>query len=434
VDIWRQREIDKATSDLLNDKIVVVSGPRGSGKSFVLDKIADNLLEKEGAEEAVVKIDLEDPRFAPQPKTKSLELFSRATIDTRPGRKTWVVLDEAGLVNGWYEWAKGLKKRAKVGILASISGPEDIRFHDKTPGVSLLHLHPLSFKQFLDEFTGVSVDNDGEQQLLSNYLEAGGLPVSWSTKHRRQDLADLFYRTIFHEILQKQEVRGVDKLTAIAVYLVSMTGSPISVSHIKGLLSRSVDQARSFLSHLEQSGLISLVSRVEDQKRKRAQAARLCFAADTGLTVALSAGAIDKQKLAMTAVYNELCRMNLEIMAWRAKGKLGLAAGQESGEKILIQVEYGQDPVGGPGPLTRAMAEHECQLGILLSGDPQVGRQKVRSGTIHVVPIWTWLQNPLLPGMGRFDYRAKATEEITAKITEQEKSPEVETSLPRHLL
>ncbi len=62
MDTWRQREIEKATNDLLDDKIVVVSGLRGSGKSVVLEKIADNLVDKEGTEEAVVKIDLEDPR------------------------------------------------------------------------------------------------------------------------------------------------------------------------------------------------------------------------------------------------------------------------------------------------------------------------------------------------------------------------------------
>ena len=135
--------------------------------------------------------------------------------------------------------------------------------------MSQLHFHPFSFRQWLDEFTDVSVDNGEKQQLLTNYLETGGLPVSWSREHRRHDLADLFYRTLFRDIILKHEVRGVDKLTAIAVYLVSMTASPISVSHIKGLLSKSVDQARGFLSHLEQSGLIRLVSRVEDQKRKR---------------------------------------------------------------------------------------------------------------------------------------------------------------------
>jgi len=431
VDIWRQREIEKATNDLLDNKIVVVSGLRGSGKSVVLEKIADNLVGREGTEEAVVRIDLEDPRFAPRPKTESLELFSRATIDTRPDRRTWVVLDEVGLVNGWLRWALDLRKRSKVGILASISGPGEAHLYEKTTEVSLLHLHPLSYKRFLDEFTDVSVDNNREQQ-LSKYLETGGLPAGWSSSHRRQDLADLFYRTIFHEILLKQEVRGVDKLTAIAVYLVSMTGSPISVSHIKGLLSKSVDQARGFLSHLEQSGLIRLVSRVEDHKRKRAQAARLCFAADTGLAVALSAGATDKQKLAMTAVYNELRRMNLEIMAWRARGKLGLVVGHASGKKVLVQVEYVRDPDKGSGPLAKAMVEYECQLGILLSGSDQVRTHEVRSGTIHEIPIWIWLQNPQLPGIGQFDYRKTAGKEIA--VEKQEKANEAETTLPRHLL
>ncbi|MBW1872071.1 MAG: ATP-binding protein [Deltaproteobacteria bacterium] len=431
--IWRQSEIDTITKSLDNDRIVVVSGVRGSGKSTVLKKIADNLTNKEGTGHAVVQIDLEDPRFAPHPETESLELFSRATIDNQPNTKTLVILDEAGLVNGWLDWAKDIRKRAKVGILASVSGPSDVRSDEKQSEVSQHHLYPLSFGQWLAEFTDVSVDNGEERRQLSTYLETGGLPVSWLSEHRRHDLADLFYHTLFRDIILRHEVRGVDKLTAIAVYLVSMTASPISVSQIRGLLSKSVDQARGFLSHLEQSGLIRLVSRVEDQKRKRAQAARLCFAADTGLAVALSSGTIDKQKLAMTATYNELRRMNLGIMAWRAKGKLGLAVAKDSGKTVLIQVEFDSDPVGGLGPLTKAMTEYKCQLGMLLSGNPRVGKKKVRSGIVHEVSVWSWLLNPQIPGIHRLDYPDTEETEIPAKA-EQEKTSETKASLPRHLL
>jgi predicted AAA+ superfamily ATPase len=80
------------------------------------------------------------------------------------------------------------------------------------------------------------------------YLRMGGLPVITSVADKRQALVDLFNQCLFKDILQRSEVRDVDKLTAIAVYLVASSSRQVSATRLKGLLSRSVDQARGFLS------------------------------------------------------------------------------------------------------------------------------------------------------------------------------------------
>jgi len=354
--------VDRVLSGLKQGKIVQVTGVRGVGKSSVLKEVQTRL---RGTE--VAYLDLEDPRLSPRPRKETLELFSKG--------KSTVLLDGVGRVEGWIDWAK----KARVQVAAARSGAA-------TPGsdeeISLL---PVDLRTWV-ELTGISVDKSAYENNLPAFLTSTGLPGA------KDGLLDLFHKSLFFDVLLRREVRGSDRLLSVAVYLLSNTARQVSASKMKGLLSRSVDQARAFLSHLQDAGLVYLVPRIEDANRARAGASRLCFSADLGLSVILASHEPDLRDLAATAVFHQLLRQKIRPLAWRAKDRLGLAVMQADRPALLIDVSYSTGEAD-TRPLRAAMAKWECPEGLLLT-ESEEGELKVPAGTIICRPLWSWLLEP----------------------------------------
>jgi|GEM_PF-2472759 len=358
--------VDRVLSGLKQDKIVQVTGVRGVGKSSVLKEVQTRL---RGTE--VAYIDLEDPRLSPRPKKETLELFSKG--------KSTVLLDGVGRVDGWLDWAK----QAGVGVAAARSGAA-------TPGSDEdINLLPVDLRTWI-ELTGVSVNDDACRNNLPAFLTSTGLPGA------KDGLLDLFHKSLFFDVLLRREVRGSDRLLSVAVYLLSNTARQVSASRMKGLLSRSVDQARAFLSHLQDAGLIYLVPRIEDSKRDRAGASRLCFSTDLGLSVLLASHEPDLRDLAATAVFHQLLRQEIRPLAWRAKDRLGLAVMQDNRPSLLIDVSYSTGEADAR-PLRASMSKWKCSRGLLLT-ESEEGELTVPAGTITCRPLWSWLLGPVAFG------------------------------------
>jgi predicted AAA+ superfamily ATPase len=367
-----RQAVFRILESLNRGEIVQVTGVRGAGKSSVLKEVEDRL---RGTEVAFV--DLEDPRLSPRPRRETLELFSK-------GKHT-VLLDEVGRIAGWLEWARN----TRVQVAAARSGPA---YPGALPaGVVNVSLHPVDLRTWV-ELTGMSVDNDSCRENLPAFLTSTGLPGA------RDDLLDLFHKILFFDVFLRKEVRGADRLLAVAVYLLSNTARQVSASKMKGLLSRSVDQARAFLAHLQDAGLVYLVPRIEDSKRDRAGASRLCFSADLGLSVMLAGHEPDLRDLAATAVFHQLLRRGIRPLAWRVKDRLGLAVMQNDRPALLIDVSYSTGEADAR-PLRAAMSRWKCNRGLMLT-ESEEGELKAPAGTITCRPLWSWLlesEPPLLP-------------------------------------
>lgn len=232
----------------------------------------------------------------------------------------------------------------------------------------------------------MTVDIDGYRENLPAFLTSTGLPGA------RDDLLDLFFKILFFDVFLRREVRGADRLVAVAVYLLSNTARQVSASKMKGLLSRSVDQARAFLSHLQDAGLVYLVPRIEDAQRRRPGASRLCFSVDLGLSVLLAGHPPDLRDLATTAVFHELLRRGIHPLAWRARDRLGLAVTRDARPSLLIDVSYSTGEADAR-PLRVAMARWKCSRGLLLT-ESEEGTLRVPAGTITCRPLWSWLLEP----------------------------------------
>ncbi len=424
---FARAELERLQAGLDQRGLALVRGPRATGKTTLLRQLAGRAAARGWDRRAILFVDLEDPLWAPRPSVAGLE----ALLAEGTGLKL-LLLDGVERLDHWADWARQVWARRRLAVAAAATGP----VAGAAPaGMAAVECLPLDLGAWIKEYTDKKVDIESARQRLDDFLRAGGLPVERSAEGRRRSLIEVFFAGLMQDVLLRQQVRDANMLTAMSVYLLTQTGRPVSASRLKGSLTRSVDQARRFLAHLQAAGLIHLVTRLEDRARPN-QAARLCFAADTGLAWALRQTPSAKQGdisvdiemptragLAWTAVLHCALRAGLRPWAWRARNRHGLVI--ESGRRtdLAIDLQLGRaEP--DPRPLGQAMADCGCAAGLLLTDGAGLGdRALAGPGSIAVRHLADWLLDP----------------ELTSKTVAKERSsarPARPQSrrLPRHLL
>lgn len=417
-------EVEAVLSGLDRQSLVEIRGCRGVGKSTILRLVADRLVQRGWQRDQILFVDLEDPVWAPDASTHDLDRLVSETGSVRA-----VLLDGVERLPGWADWARARRSRNRQTVVAARTGPVGGPF---PAGVVGLNCFPLSFGRWIQIFTDKKVDSSSAQAMLSAYLKSGGLPVGRKAEGRNQALLELFFAALMKDVVLLRPVRNTNVLTAVSVHVISRSGQPISASRLKGNLTRSVDQARMFLDHLEAAGLISLVKRLEDASRS-SQAARLCFATDTGMAWALgsripSGLAPDSDRidpdLALTAVFHHFLRAGRTCWAWRRAGRHGLALGPPELPELLVDVQISQEGPVDLGPLAAMMEQTGCSQGLVLTdgSQPEPDPALAGPGVIETRML------------GAFLLEEESSDKSVGLVQTDKKVGPSSGGLPRHLL
>jgi predicted AAA+ superfamily ATPase len=421
-------EVGAILTSLKRQSLVVVRGCRGVGKTTLMKLAAARLVAGGMPRDQLQFIDLEDPVWAPLPGADDLDVWLSGQA-----RKKVVLIKGVERFPGWADWARRERARQNLQVAVSLTGPTG---GPPPAGIGTVDCHPLDLAAWMHVFIDKKVDKSGAKRALANYLKAGGLPVARKAEGRRQALLDLFFNSLMKDVILLNPVRHTKVLTAVAVDLLSRTGQPVSASSLKGRLTRSVDQARMFLSYLVGSGLIHLVKRLEESSRSSSQTARLVFATDTGLAHAVMGGdeagpdpetSRVSHGLCFTTVFHKLQRTGLPVWAWRAKGRHGLVLGGADKPKLMIDMQTGHERELSLTPLAAAMDHWACESGLLLTTQVDESRVPSPAGpqSIEIRSLAPWLiSEELTDGMD---------DKIDIKSTDK-KVDSAGGDLPPHLL
>lgn len=390
---YRPREVNQIATTLQQGRNILLKGVRGSGKSTTLRLAASRLVEMGVPSGNIVYFDLDDPGLSPKPTLETLDFLLRATDVFQKGRQTYLFLDEVGKIGGWSDWATTLTLQTAVSIAASQSASATSTNLSACDQFSIMPFMTLGLDEVIAASTDMKVDKSSAQKTLDRYLTFGGFPFALSAKSDRESLASLFFRVLFSDILVLREIRDVDKLTDMAFYLISNPAKQVSATRMKGRFTRSIDQARAFLSHIENAGLIHLVGRIEDRGRQ-AQAARRCFPVDVCFSTALSTDRIEHHHLAETAVFHSLLKHGLSIHLWRYMNEHGFLVEMQKGQRSVVFVAPDSTHNSAINTAKAGMRMTGSNQAIVLSTKPESEDINTPSGTIAIRSISSWLIQP----------------------------------------
>ena len=302
-----------------NGEVKVITGPRRSGKSFLLDPIyKDYLIETGVPEDHIISIsfDIEDedtPRELQDREHLKEYLYSRITSKDEP---YYVFLDEIQEVTDFERIVNGLNKRTNVDVYVTGSNSKflssDINTLFRGRGDEI-NVHPLTFQEFMQG------RNEPVSELWKEYYTYGGLPALRkmpTTEQKVAYLQRLWRKTYIDDVVERHHVENREALEAIADALCSSIGSLTNTTKITNILSSvrhikiSDDTVAKYIGYLEDAFLFTEAKRFNIKGNKYYENIKKYYSVDIGLRNArLNFRQQEISHIMENVIFNELiCR------------------------------------------------------------------------------------------------------------------------------
>lgn len=408
------------SSDLMDEFIISITGPRRAGKTYVLFQMMDDLLKKQGIPwENIFYVDLEDDRLFPFQTTELDTLVARfqeiSKIDH--DHPIFLFLDEIQNITRWPAWVRRIHDlRNDVRII--ISGSSSKLLHTEIAtnlrGRTFNYtIFPLSFREFL-RFKGESeIRSFPSQQrkvklknLFNQYYTAGGFPQiafnERSLEERKQILQGYFEVMLLRDVIERHKVRNTYLLRMLAKMLVNSISREFSYAKThRTLKSMGHNVAKhtiiEYVQYLEDSYVFFQNGEYSSSLRQQMASIKKIYCIDVGLIDALSFRTEEDRGWHLeNLVYVELMRRKKEIFYHRNTSECDFVIQEGLSIVELIQVsadmtepDTRKREIKG---LLKAMDRFELTEGLILTED-EFDDVEVDERKILIRPIWYWLQD-----------------------------------------
>ena len=230
--------------------VVVITGARRAGKSFLMKQAGSALIDSGVRKENILFVNLEDPRFV-RLDTKLMDEIYEAYLEfVAPKGEVYVFLDEVQLAERWEKWVRTMHELRKARIIVSGSNAQLL---SKELGTVLTGRHldmtvfPLSFGEFL-AFNGIAqvgkLSPTGREieikSLFRKYLESGSFPEVALRERKKEILLSYFEDIVEKDLVRRFRIRKGQDLRALVKFYFSNISSRAS-------LDLSVIAQRAFL-------------------------------------------------------------------------------------------------------------------------------------------------------------------------------------------
>jgi uncharacterized protein len=365
----------------VEDFALIVSGIRRCGKSTLLYQ----LLKKRHAEALYVNFD--DPRLY------DFELSDFQKLDNLISESGNHVLmfDEIQVIKGWERYVRQkLDEKYKVFVTGSNASLLSSELGTSLTGRHITkELFPFSY----DEFCRFKAFNADKISVLE-YMRCGGFPEYLKTDSE-EILIQLMDDIIVRDIAVRYGIKDTRGLRRLTIYLLSNIGNLTSANKLRepsGISSATT--VLEYLSHLEQSYLISLVPLFDPSLKKQSINPKKIYAVDMGLVKAnVSMLKEDEGHKLENMVYNSLRLRYKEIYYHKGKGECDFIVLEKGKISQAIQVCYHLNSDNRERELTGlvdALRKYHLQEGILVTLS-QEDFFEVEDFSVRVVPSYHFL-------------------------------------------
>ncbi len=274
-------------AEILKDNtipIVVETGIRRAGKSFISRQVVQKLIERGLKKEETLIINLEDERLILRDYELLLQIYRiyRAKINQKG--KAVIVLDEAQEIRGWEKFVRGISERgeAKFVITGSSSKLLSSEFSTLLSGRHItVTVSPLNFSEFLS-FRGASKDKKSEVELFEDYFVRGGFPAVALSNIKEEVLLSYFETIIVKDIIQRYNIKIQEKLRTLVKFYITSAASSITYNSVSKFLKMPIKTVQVFSDYIKNSYLLFFLDRFSFSIKERETSPRKVYVVDNG--------------------------------------------------------------------------------------------------------------------------------------------------------
>ena len=350
--IQRDTYLQQLINRMDNGEVKIVTGPRRSGKSWLLNRIfKDYLLSKGVLEENIIIVsfdvdDEEENGDLTDRKALKSYLYSRITSEQAP---YYIILDEVQEVDGFEKIVNGLNAKDNIDVYITGSNSHflssDIKTIFRGRGDEV-KVHPFSFKEFCTNRT------EPVSELWKEYYTYGGMPGLLKQRTPEQKVAylqRLWNKTYLDDVVERHNVKNREALSALADALCSSVGSLTNPNRVSNILQSvqkvkiDPDTIANYISYLEEAFLFEGAKRFNIKGNKYYESIKKYYAADVGLRNAkLNFRQQEVTHIMENVIYNELRMRGFAV-------DVGMVEAREMRNGKMEYIQYEVDFIASNG-------------------------------------------------------------------------------------
>lgn len=280
---YLSRQTQYRVEELLDSKqIKLITGPRRAGKS------TEALLMLQGSNFAYLNFDDAQLLHAWD------ENLVMETLQLVYPNYDYLLLDE---VQNLPEWDLWVSKLYRQGINMVITGSNAKMLSSEmatllTGRYIQIEMLPFSLQEFLrwnSIYNKVESENKSAMSaLINDYLHLGGYPETIQSRSlTRNYLSTLFDSIIWKDVAKRHNVRNINDLSDLAMYLLSNFCNPFSANELADELGfASVATTKKFMTYLAEPYLFFYLSRYNNKLKMMKKAPQKVYVVDNGFVSA----------------------------------------------------------------------------------------------------------------------------------------------------
>ncbi|MBL7147819.1 MAG: ATP-binding protein [Nanoarchaeota archaeon] len=413
VEIKRNEEyFHKMHSFFKSNFIMVITGPRRSGKSVLIRQFAKDLIVNGKDKKEILIINFEDYRIEKLNLKLIEQSYNLFKEEIFIGKKPIVFLDEIHKIEYWEKFVRTLHelKEAKLFISGSTSKIISNKLGSLLTGRHLdIFVLPFSFKEFLsfknikigDELSIISQKKEIKRGLLE-YFKFGGFPEVVLSDNKNEILINYFSDILNKDIVEKYKIKEIAKLKSIARFYLSNIGSLVSFNKVGRWLEENVSTVSRFSYYFEEVYLLYFLKRFSFKVKDQEKSQRKVYAFDVGLANALgfkfstNKGKVYENLVLLNLLNGKNKNLDLEFFYWQDihQYEVDFLIKEKTKIKQLIQVCYDiEEPKTKEREirsLLKASKELRCNNLLIITEDYEK-EERINNKKIKYIPLWKWL-------------------------------------------
>jgi predicted AAA+ superfamily ATPase len=329
--------------------VKVLTGMRRSGKSTILRMYKEKLEAAGMPPENIVYIDMERLDFSAISDAKDLQKYviQKTEFSGHANHKIALFVDEIQEIENWERAIASLlnKQIYDIFITGSNANLLSSELATKLTGRYVeIPVLPLTYAEY-----ALFRATDPSDALFLEFIRRGGMPgihhMEQDDETIRQYLESLVDSIVLKDIVKRYQVRDVDLLKRILIFLSSNSGKIFSARSVVDYLKKEkrsvgIETIYNYASYIVSAFLAHKATRYDVKGKRHLEVLEKYYFADLGIQNALCGAQIDLGAALETVVYFELKKRGYKVDI----GKVGEAEvdfiAQQGSKKIYIQVCY----------------------------------------------------------------------------------------------
>ena len=344
--ILRQSYLDKIERYLSKDTIIILTGQRRIGKSYILRLFKDKVSNEAGAN--VIYIDKEKHEFDDIKTYQDLNAY----IDERrnKAKTNYVLVDEIQDIEEFEKSVRSYYEEPDIEIIVTGSNSKMLSSDLSTligGRYKEIYIQALSYEEFM--LFHQLPDSD---ETLVKYIQFGGLPglvkMGLDEQDAREYQLDVYHTVLLKDVVMRNNIRNVPFLENLVHFLADNAGKIISANSIAKYMKSQGENVTStviinYTKFLCDAYLIHKVNRYDIHGKKLFESNDKFYFEDNGLRNTLAGGSRegDIEKVIENIIYNHLIRLGYEVTVGQLQaGEIDFVCMSPQGQRVYVQASY----------------------------------------------------------------------------------------------